>query len=58
MSEALINELVAQALHSEIASPSASDRPDLLTRALLKLVTKAAVEVVDGVVIVNAELRV
>src|SRR4029450_854193 len=58
VTEALINELVAEALQTDISSPSASERPDHLTRALLKLVTTAAVKVTDGVVVVNAELRV
>jgi hypothetical protein len=57
VSEALINELLAQALHTGISSSSASDR-DMITRAVLKLVTRAAVKVADGVVVVNAQLRV
>jgi hypothetical protein len=58
VSEALINELVAQALQTGMSSASASERPDIVSRALLKLVTRAAVKVVDGVVIVNADVRV
>ena len=57
VSEALLNELLAQALHAGSTSESASGQPDL-RRALLKLVTHAAVKVTDGVVVVNAQLRV
>jgi hypothetical protein len=59
LSEALINEILAEALNRTRSSADSADgQSSALAAPLLELVTRASVKVGEGVLVVDVELRV